>query len=217
MVSTESVPSGFSDLRCSESVENSSVFSIAFVMRSPLELIITPLLGWQLPPSLVGSQTWVSSITSGRRLAFGGQPLQPHSIGREQGWGHLRANQGFGVFWFILLLLSKPIFGQPPLQGEFSLVCTQGRRDLSSIGVYRPKSWRLEGVRIWKLSRVYPGEKPPSFSVLTHWCSLVTRKPTRHLLTMHYILVRIEAPYEGWWSIQFHLPRNMEPSLTQYF
>ena len=94
---------------------------------------------------------------------------------------------------------------------------TQGRRDLSSCGVYRPKSWRLEGVRIWKLSRTYSGEKPPSLSVLTHRCSLVTRKTTRHLLTMTYIQVRIWAPYEGWWSIQFHLPRNMVPTLNPRF
>ena len=66
-------------------------------------------------PSLAGSQTWVSSTTRGRRLTFGVQPLPPHSMGREQGWVHLRANLGFGVFWFISLLLSKPIFGQPHL------------------------------------------------------------------------------------------------------
>ena len=94
---------------------------------------------------------------------------------------------------------------------------TQGRRDLGSSGVYRPKSWRLEGVRIWKLSRTYPSEKPPSLSVLTHGCSPATRKPTRHLLAMPYILVRIGAPYEGGWSIQFHLPRNMAPSLNPRF
>ena len=66
-------------------------------------------------PSLAGNHTWVSRTTRGRRLIFGGQPLLLHSMGRDQGWGHLRANLGFGVFWFILPLLSKPIFGQPPL------------------------------------------------------------------------------------------------------
>ena len=178
---------------------NASVPSRAFVLRSSLELIIMPLLGWQhLPsPSLAGSQTWVSSTTRGRRLTFGGEPLLPHSMGREQGWGHLRATPWFGVFWFIPPLLSKPIFEQPHLKRGFSLVCTQGRRDLSSIVVYRTKSWRLEGVRIWKLSRTYPGEKPPSLSVLTHGCSLVTRKPKRHLLAKPSILVRIGTPYEG--------------------
>ena len=78
-------------------------------------------------------------------------------------------------------------------------------------------AWHLEGVRIWKLSRTYPGEKPPSYSVLTHRCSPATRKPTWHLLAMPYILVRIGAPYEGGWSIQFHLPRNMAPSLNPRF
>ena len=78
----------------------------------------------------------------------------------------------------------------------------------SSVGVYRPKSWCLEGVMIWKLSRAYPGEKPPSLSVLTHRCCLATRKPTQHLLAMSYILVRIGAPYEGWWPTPFRLPRN---------
>ena len=78
-------------------------------------------------------------------------------------------------------------------------------------------AWRLEGVRIWKLSRTYSGEKPPSYSVLTHGYSLATRKPTWHLLAMPYILVRIGAPYEGRWSTLFHLPRNMAPSLNPRF
>ena len=101
----------------------SSVPSRAFVLRSPLELIIIPRarmaahpisvpcrqpdLGCPVPP--------IWSNDHGRRFAFGGQPLLPHSMGKEQGWGHLRANPGFGVFWFIPPLLSKPIFGQPPL------------------------------------------------------------------------------------------------------
>ena len=72
--------------------------------------------GWLLPsPSLACSQTWMSSTTRGLRLTFGGQPQLLHSMGREQGWGHLRANPEFGVFWFIPPLLSKSIFGQPPL------------------------------------------------------------------------------------------------------
>ena len=62
--------------------------------------------GWLLPsPSLAGSQTWVSSTTRGRRLTFRGQPLLPHSMGSKQGWGHLKANPEFGVFWFIPPLL----------------------------------------------------------------------------------------------------------------
>ena len=34
---------------------------------------------------------------------------------------------------------------------------------------------------------------------------------------MPYILMRIGAPYEGGWSILFHLPRNMAPSLNPRF
>ena len=58
--------------------------------------------GWLLPsPSLAGSQTWASSTTRGQRLTFGDSLYYPHSMGREQGWDHLRTTQRFGVFWFI--------------------------------------------------------------------------------------------------------------------
>ena len=60
LVLTVSVPSGFSDLILLGVCYQSSVPSRAFVLRSPLELIIMPLLGWQLlpSPSLTGSHTW---------------------------------------------------------------------------------------------------------------------------------------------------------------
>ena len=199
LVSTVSAPSGFSDLICSESVVNPlssseplscassgvSHNATARIAASPISVSCRqPDLGVQYHP-------W-------SKVDIRGTASTTHSMGREQGWDHLSANPGFGVFWFIPPLLSKTILGQPPLYGGFSLVYTQSRRDLSSCGVYRPKSWCLEGVRIWKLRRTYPGEKPPSFSVLTHRYSLVTRNPTRHLLTIPYILMRIRAPYKGW-------------------
>ena len=58
---------------------DTSVPSRAFVLRSPLELIIMPLPGWQhiSSPSLAGSQTWVSSTTRGRRLTFGDSLYYP--------------------------------------------------------------------------------------------------------------------------------------------
>ena len=132
----------------------------------------------------------------------------PYSKNSAQGWGHLRASS---EVWGILVHPSPPIRAYLWITffiGRIFPVYTWGRRDLSSCRVYRPKSWRLEGVRIWKLSRTYPGEKPPSLSALTHGCSLVTCKPTRHLLIMPYILVRVRAPYEGGWPTPFHLPRN---------
>ena len=87
---------------------DASVLSRAFVLRSPLELIIMPLQGWQhIPsPSLAGSQTWVSSTTRGRRFAFEGQPQLPHSMGREQGMGPPESYSGI---WGILVHPSPPV------------------------------------------------------------------------------------------------------------
>ena len=115
-----------------------SVSSGVFVLRSPPELSIMPSTEGSfshlrpLPAATPGVQ-----YHRGLGL-FGGQPLLLHSMGREQGWVYLRATPEFGVFWFIPPLLSKPIFGQPPLKGGFSSVYTRGRPDLSSFGVVRP-------------------------------------------------------------------------------
>ena len=150
-----------------------------------------------------------------------GQWPYPIQRVRPKGCGHLRASSGV---WGILVHPSPPVqayLWTISFIGRISSVYTWGRHDLSSCGVVRPKSWRLEGVRIWKLSRTYPGEKPPSLSVLTHRSSLVTRKPTRHLLVLPNILVRLGAPYEGEWFTQFHLPRNygtiFNPRFLIYF
>ena len=116
LVVTVSVPSGFSAWCCSESVGWSSVPSRAFVLRSPLELIIMPLLGWQhIPsPSLAGSQTWWP-VPPWQKVSIRGQWLNPIQRGQPKDEGHPRATPGFGGYWFIPPLLSKPIFGQPPL------------------------------------------------------------------------------------------------------
>ena len=87
------------------------------------------------------------------------------------------------------------------------------RRDLAS-NRGSALGYSLGGVRVWKLSRTHPDEKPPPFTLPTHRCHLIMRKPTWHLLVVTDILVRVRAPYEGGWSTQFHLPRNMVPSLT---
>ena len=119
--------------------------------------------------------------------------------------------ESYSGVWGILVYPSPPgwAYLQPTsfIGRIFPSLYIWGRRDLVSNGVVS-SGWRLDGVRIWKISRTYPGEKPPSFSVLTHRLIPATRKPTRHLLAMPWILVRIGAPYEGRWSTQFHLPRN---------
>ena len=106
LVVTVSVSSGFSSLMRSESV----IFlcplqSLFHVLSSGVNHNATARRRHFPSPSLAGNQTWVSSTTRGLRLAFGGQPLLPHPMSREQGWGHLRANPVFGVLWFIPPLL----------------------------------------------------------------------------------------------------------------
>ena len=178
------------------------------VLCSPAEVNLRTIWRRQLlritisfrQPDLVSSTTVVTGWHSGAVALL-------YSKGSAQGWGHLRAS--FGV-WGILVHLSPP--GWASLQPTsfigriFPSLYIWGRHDLGSDRGSR--IWQLDDVRIWKLSRTYPGEKPPSLSVLTHGNSLATRKPTRHLLAMPWILVRIGAPYESGWSTQFHLPRN---------
>ena len=126
LVVTVSVPSGLSDLIVLGVCCLSSVLSRAFVMRSPLELIITQLLGDDfshlrpLPTARPGCP--VPPVVEGWHL---GQPLLPHSTGRDQEWDHLRANQGFGVFWFIPPLLVVVYF--PPISfiWRISPVCPE--------------------------------------------------------------------------------------------
>ena len=117
LVMTVSVPSGFSDLMLLGVCCDTSVPSRAFVMRSLLELIITPLLGGStshlrpLPTSRPGCPVppVVEGWHSRESLYYPIQWVESKDEGRP------RATPGFGVFWFIPPLLSKPIFGQPPL------------------------------------------------------------------------------------------------------
>ena len=103
LVVTVPVPSGFSDLMvlgvCNEFL--CPLQSLCHALSSGVNNNTTARMAASPSPSLAGSQTRVSITTRGRRLTFERQPLLPHSMGREQGWGHLGANLGFGIFWFI--------------------------------------------------------------------------------------------------------------------
>ena len=169
------------------------------VLCSPAEVNLRTIWRRQLlhittpcrQPDLVASSTVVNG------LSFGAVAL-PYSKGSAQGWGHPRASSGV---WGILVHPSPPgwAYLQPTsfIGRIFPSLYIWGRRDLGSVQGSRIR--QLDGVRIWKLSRTYIGEKPPSLSVLTHRFSLATRKPTRHLPAMPWILMRIGAPYESRW------------------
>ena len=87
------------------------------------------------------------------------------------GWVYLRANSGLVypgsslLSWLSLSptnLLIRRIF--PSLH-------TRDRRDLVPIQGSQSENWQLEGVKFLKLSRTYPGKKPPSFLEPTQgWC-----------------------------------------------
>ena len=117
LVSTESVPSGFSDLIVLGVCCNASVPSRAFVMRSPLELIIMPLLGDDfshlrplpaarpvrpVPPVVEG---W----HSGDSLYYPIQWVESKDEATwELIWGLGYSGLSFPSWW-------SPIFHQPPL------------------------------------------------------------------------------------------------------
>ena len=112
-----------------------------------------------------------------------------------QGWGYLRTNPWFWVFWFIPPLLTVAYL-QPTsfIDWIFS--------GLSKVGVTLFQTWwstlglSLGGFRVWKLNRTYPDEKPPPFSFPMQGCCFVTRKPSRHLLAIPNISVKMEALYK---------------------
>ena len=91
---------------------------------------------------------------------------------------------------------------------DFSLSQTWGWRDLVSIQGSQSASWRLEGVKVWKLSRAYLGEKPPPFSLPMQGSCFQTRKPIQHLLTISNIPVEWDPFMMVWLSFQLHIPRS---------
>ena len=109
-----SVPSGFIKIVlvvCSVLVPLS-----VFVMRSPAEVNLSPLGGddTSSSPPLAGSQTWWP-VPPWSKVSIRGQWPYPIQRVQPKDEGRPRATPGFGGYWFIPPLLSKPIFGQPPL------------------------------------------------------------------------------------------------------
>ena len=88
----------------------------AFVLRSPAEVNLSPLGGddFSSSPPLAGSQTWWP-VSPWSKVSIRGQWLNPIQRDQPKDEGCPRATPGFGGYWFIPPLLSKPIFGQPPL------------------------------------------------------------------------------------------------------
>ena len=135
LMSTVSVPSGFSILIVVLGVCcNSSVPSRAFAMSSPLELIIMPLLRWQLlsSPSLAGIQTLVSNTTRGRRLTFRDSLYYPIQCVESKD----------GATWELIRGLGILVHPSPPggslsstnlLYSEDFLKSVWSRRDLNSV------------------------------------------------------------------------------------
>ena len=118
-------------------------------------------------PSLAGSQTWVPIITRGRCWHSKDSLFTPFN-----GW---RAVDG--ATWELIRGLGYSGSSLPSLLGLYSVNILYredfpqsaywSRRNFSSILGSQSESWRIEGVRFWKLSRTYLGEKPYSLSVQT--------------------------------------------------
>ena len=126
---------------------------------------------------------------------------------KSGGWDRLRVNLEFWVFCFIPLLLAVPNSSLPPLLGGFSPVC------IHWVGVtlvqFRVVSLIMMA-RIWKLSRTYPGEKPPSLSV---------PKQTHTALAgnAHY-LSRNKCPFRGSnGPLSSTYPGTTTPSFPRFF
>ena len=148
------------------SLSDSPVPPRGFVLHSPLELSIVPLIGVTSPISfLCRQQDLVSSTVRGRRLTFGKSLFTPFNGRRavEEPPGN------YPEVWSILDHLSWLDISPANLlyREDLPSLHTWGRHDLSSIQGNQFENRRLEGVRIWKLNRTYPDEKPPSLSVHT--------------------------------------------------
>ena len=146
------------------------------------------------------------------KVRFGGQPSYPIQ------WIGLKD----GATWELIRGLGYSGLSSPPCcslssanhlyrgfsQGMYEVGVPLFHTERSAL------SWLLEGVRVWKLSKTYPGEKPSSLSLPTQGCCFVKCKPTKHLLTIPNIPERMRALYE---RLMTHLPRDSAQNFLKIF
>ena len=173
-------------------------------LRSISELLSCVLLwdkaecleqGWLLPSLFhFDNQTWVSSTYPLSKVRFrdGLLTLSKGKAAKD------------GVVWELIWDLDILVHSSPPgcslsYPTSFMYTIFSG---LSRVGLalfqtgQSDLGWLLKCVRVWKLSRTYPGEKTPSLSFLTQECCFATYKPTLHLLVISSIPVGMRVLYE---------------------
>ena len=118
----------------------------------------------------------------------------------------------FGSFLLSWLGLSSANL----LYREDFLLSVRSRSDLVS-SRWSALGLPLGSVRVRKLRRTYPGEKPPSFSLSTQGCCLATCKPTRNLLVIPNIPIRMGILYDGPITRSVPLVQELRRHLSQDF
>ena len=141
------------------------------------------------------------------KVRLGDGFLTPLNEWGGEEWSYLRANPDLGIFWFIPPLLAVAYL-QPTsfigriFSGLSRVDVALFQKEQSALG------WPIGGFRVWKLSKMYHGEKPPPFSLPTQGCFFSCVSP--QCTCWHYptSLWGWEPFTRVWWPVQFHLPRS---------
>ena len=141
------------------------------------------------------------------KVWFSRQPPYPIQWVRPLKWVHLRTNPGFKKFWFIPTFLTAFLLQSTSFKERIFFSLSGIGLNFVQIGVVSCH-WRLEGVRVWKLSRTYPGEKPSSLSVPTQGCYFAKCKSTQHCWQYLASQWRWEPFKRVKWPVQSQLPRD---------
>ena len=127
-------------------------------------------------------------------------------------WELIRGLGYFGSFLLSWLGLSSANL----LYREDFLLSVRSRRGFVS-SRWSALGLPLGSVRVGKLRWTYPGEKPPSLFLSTLGCCLATRKPTRHLLVIPNIPMRMGTLYDGPITRSVPLVQELRRHLSQDF